>query len=169
MPQQSVYAPSGPVTVYEMMIPGTKAGLVIGKNGETIKQLQEENGVKMVLIQASNAPTQEDKPLRITGDPARIEKVKQLVLEIISVCFMLLFNIRLFSVDALVISRKMRKQPAMPFLQKRQVLLLEKVVNQLKKFVESAVLMSKFRRNLLQMIQSKYSTFVVMPRRSRLP
>ncbi|VUZ43534.1 unnamed protein product [Hymenolepis diminuta] len=82
--QQNVYAPSGPVTVYEMMIPGTKAGLVIGKNGETIKQLQEENGVKMVLIQATNAPTQEDKPLRITGDPARIEKVKQLVLEIIS-------------------------------------------------------------------------------------
>lgn len=86
--QQNVYAPSGPVTVYEMMIPGTKAGLVIGKNGETIKQLQEENGVKMVLIQATNAPTQEDKPLRITGDPARIEKVKQLVLEIISVGFL---------------------------------------------------------------------------------
>lgn len=85
MPPQSVYAPSGPVTTYEMMIPGSKAGLVIGKNGETIKQLQEENGVKMVLIQQSSAPTIEDKPLRITGDPARIEKVKALVLEIITV------------------------------------------------------------------------------------
>ncbi|KAM7539001.1 hypothetical protein Aperf_G00000052054 [Anoplocephala perfoliata] len=84
MPPQSVYAPSGPVTTYEMMIPGSKAGLVIGKNGETIKQLQEENGVKMVLIQQSSAPTIEDKPLRITGDPARIEKVKALVLEIIT-------------------------------------------------------------------------------------
>uniref|UniRef100_A0A5K3EKV9 KH domain-containing protein n=3 Tax=Mesocestoides corti TaxID=53468 RepID=A0A5K3EKV9_MESCO len=84
MPNPTVYAPSGPVTTVEVMIPGSKAGLVIGKNGETIKQLQEENGVKMVLIQQSSAPTVEDKPLRITGDPARIEKVKALVYEIIT-------------------------------------------------------------------------------------
>ena len=85
MPNPPVYAPSGPMSMVEIMIPGSKAGLVIGKNGETIKQLQEENGVKMVLIQQSSAPTVEDKPLRITGDPARIEKVKALVYEIITV------------------------------------------------------------------------------------
>lgn len=85
MANPTVYAPSGPISTVEMMIPGSKAGLVIGKNGETIKQLQEENGVKMVLIQQSSAPTVEDKPLRITGDPARIERVKALVIEIITV------------------------------------------------------------------------------------
>ncbi|VDM21466.1 unnamed protein product [Hydatigera taeniaeformis] len=84
MANPTVYAPSGPLSTVEMMIPGSKAGLVIGKNGETIKQLQEENGVKMVLIQQSSAPTVEDKPLRITGDPARIERVKALVIEIIT-------------------------------------------------------------------------------------
>lgn len=85
MSNPSVYAPSGPVTTVEVMIPGSKAGLVIGKSGETIKMLQEENGVKMVLIQQSSTPTAEDKPLRITGDPARIEKVKAQVYEIITV------------------------------------------------------------------------------------
>ncbi len=79
------YPPSGPVTTIELMIPGSKAGLVIGKSGETIKQLQEENGVKMVLIQQSSAPTNEDKPLRITGEVARVEKAKAQVFEIISV------------------------------------------------------------------------------------
>lgn len=57
----------GAVTV-EMMIPGPRAGLVIGKSGEMIKQIQERCGVKMVLIQDTNRPTDNDKPLRITGD-----------------------------------------------------------------------------------------------------
>ncbi|VDL94510.1 unnamed protein product [Schistocephalus solidus] len=47
MMEPPTYQHNGPITTIELMIPGTKAGLVIGKNGETIKQLQEENGVKM--------------------------------------------------------------------------------------------------------------------------
>uniref|UniRef100_A0A1B0D2X9 K Homology domain-containing protein n=1 Tax=Phlebotomus papatasi TaxID=29031 RepID=A0A1B0D2X9_PHLPP len=35
----------------EMMIPGSKVGLVIGKGGETIKMLQEKTGAKMIVIQ----------------------------------------------------------------------------------------------------------------------
>lgn len=72
------------MTTAEMMVPGMKAGLIIGKCGETIKNLQEEHGVKMVLIQHSSSPTPEDKPLRITGDPARVEKAKQAVLALIN-------------------------------------------------------------------------------------
>lgn len=75
---------TGAVTTVEIMIPGLKAGLIIGKNGETIKNLQEENGVKMVLIQQNNNPTLEDKPLRISGDPARVEKARQAVLGLIN-------------------------------------------------------------------------------------
>ncbi|VDP32961.1 unnamed protein product [Schistosoma margrebowiei] len=73
-PTTPAYNSTGSITTIEMMVPGLKAGLVIGKNGETIKNLQEENGVKMVLIQQSNNPTPEDKPLRISGEPARVEK-----------------------------------------------------------------------------------------------
>ena len=57
----------------EVMIPGNKVGLVIGKGGENIKHLQEQAGVKMVMIQDSNAPSHHDKPLRITGEPPRVQ------------------------------------------------------------------------------------------------
>lgn len=51
----------------EIMIPGPKVGLIIGKGGETIKQLQEKSGAKMVVIQ--DGPSQEqEKPLRWDND-----------------------------------------------------------------------------------------------------
>merc|ERR1712173_102602 len=52
----------------EFMIPGTKVGIIIGKGGETIKQLQEEFGCKMMVVQESNQPSQQDKMLKISGD-----------------------------------------------------------------------------------------------------
>lgn len=39
----------------EIMLPGPKVGLIIGKGGETIKQLQEKSGAKMVVIQVSGS------------------------------------------------------------------------------------------------------------------
>lgn len=67
----------------EIMIPGPKVGLIIGKGGETIKQLQERSGAKMVVIQ--DGPNQEqEKPLRISGDPAKVEYAKQLVYDLIA-------------------------------------------------------------------------------------
>lgn len=56
----------------EMMVPGNKVGLVIGKGGETIKQLQEKSGAKLVIIQ-EGPETEMEKALRITGDPQTIE------------------------------------------------------------------------------------------------
>lgn len=66
----------------EIMVPGSKVGLIIGKGGETIKQLQERTGAKMVVVQ--EGPGQEmEKPLRISGDPQKVEHAKQLVFELI--------------------------------------------------------------------------------------
>ncbi|XP_048201004.1 far upstream element-binding protein 3 [Perognathus longimembris pacificus] len=73
----------GNSTVQEVLIPASKVGLVIGKGGETIKQLQERTGVKMVMIQDGPLPTGADKPLRITGDPFKVQQAKEMVLEII--------------------------------------------------------------------------------------
>ncbi|KAM4697040.1 far upstream element-binding protein 3 [Rhinophrynus dorsalis] len=73
----------GNSTVQEILIPASKVGLVIGKGGETIKQLQERTGVKMIMIQDGPLPTGADKPLRITGDPFKVQQAKDLVLEII--------------------------------------------------------------------------------------
>ncbi|XP_045467746.1 far upstream element-binding protein 1 isoform X3 [Harmonia axyridis] len=67
----------------EIMIPGPKVGLIIGKGGETIKQLQEKSGAKMVVIQ--DGPNQEqEKPLRISGDPQKVEYAKQLIYDLIA-------------------------------------------------------------------------------------
>ncbi|XP_011422132.2 far upstream element-binding protein 3-like isoform X4 [Crassostrea angulata] len=74
----------GGQTVVEMMVPGNKVGLVIGKGGETIKQLQERAGVKMVMIQDSNIPSAAEKPLRISGDPQKCQRAKEMVLDLLA-------------------------------------------------------------------------------------
>lgn len=77
----------------EIMIPGPKVGLIIGKGGETIKQLQEKSGAKMVVIQ--DGPNQEhEKPLVISGDSAKIEHARQLVYDLIAEKEMKSFNRR---------------------------------------------------------------------------
>ncbi|XP_054249249.1 far upstream element-binding protein 3 [Indicator indicator] len=73
----------GNSTVQELLIPASKVGLVIGKGGETIKQLQERTGVKMIMIQDGPLPTGADKPLRITGDAFKVQQAREMVLEII--------------------------------------------------------------------------------------
>uniref|UniRef100_A0A915J1V6 K Homology domain-containing protein n=1 Tax=Romanomermis culicivorax TaxID=13658 RepID=A0A915J1V6_ROMCU len=72
----------GKMVTIEMQIPGTKCGLIIGKGGETIKQLQEKAQVKMVMIQENNQVTSGYKPLRIIGEPDKIEVAKRLVEEV---------------------------------------------------------------------------------------
>ncbi|XP_061129365.1 far upstream element-binding protein 2-like isoform X1 [Syngnathus typhle] len=70
-------------SMQEMVIPAGKAGLIIGKGGETIKQLQERAGVKMILIQDGSQPPNVDKPLRIIGDPFKVQQAKEMVNEIL--------------------------------------------------------------------------------------
>lgn len=75
------------------MVPGPKVGLIIGKGGETIKQLQEKSGAKMVVIQ--DGPNQEqEKPLRISGEPSKVEYAKQLVYDLIAEKEMQAYNSR---------------------------------------------------------------------------
>nr|XP_054769541.1 far upstream element-binding protein 1-like [Lytechinus pictus] len=69
-------------TTVEMLIPPTKVGLVIGKGGEMIKQLQDRSGVRMVMIQDGPVNTGMSKPLRMTGDPQKIEEAKRMVSEV---------------------------------------------------------------------------------------
>ena len=56
---------------------------ITGKGGETIKQLQERSGAKIIIIQDSPEAAHE-KPLRITGDPNAVETAKELVQEILN-------------------------------------------------------------------------------------
>ena len=69
--------------VFELRIPGNKCGLIIGKNGETIKRLGEQYGVKLVVVQETNSASNSDKPLRITGESERVQRCKEAVLQLI--------------------------------------------------------------------------------------
>ncbi|XP_058654833.1 far upstream element-binding protein 1 isoform X5 [Onychostoma macrolepis] len=83
-PSPAFHHNDGPgMSVQEVMIPASKAGLVIGKGGETIKQLQERAGVKMVMIQDGPQNTGADKPLRISGDPFKVQQAKDMVMDLI--------------------------------------------------------------------------------------
>ena len=53
--------PDGGSTMIEIMIPGNKAGIIIGKGGETIKQLQ----VQILFIHATNFLILFDKLIQI--------------------------------------------------------------------------------------------------------
>ena len=66
-----------------MNVPGFKVGLIIGKGGEMIKQMQEQSGAKIVIIQDSPEAAME-KPLRITGTPEAVEVAKSLVTDILN-------------------------------------------------------------------------------------
>ncbi|XP_078685208.1 far upstream element-binding protein 1-like isoform X44 [Branchiostoma floridae x Branchiostoma belcheri] len=81
--QPGTTLPDGSI-VTEMMIPGNKVGLVIGKGGETIRSLQERAGVKMVMIQDGPYMNAPEKPLRITGDPQKTQRAKDLVMDLIT-------------------------------------------------------------------------------------
>jgi far upstream element-binding protein len=64
-------------TSIEMTIPGAKVGLIIGKGGETIRNLQDKSGTKMFILQ-ENMFEECDKPLRIVGEPDLVEVFKLL-------------------------------------------------------------------------------------------
>lgn len=36
---------------FELMVPGHKVGMIIGKGGENIRNMQESTGAKIVIIQ----------------------------------------------------------------------------------------------------------------------
>merc|ERR1712013_82883 len=69
---------------FEMMVPGHLVARIIGKGGEVIKALQEETGAKIVIIQDSKEFADE-KPLKITGPPDRVEFAKQRVEQMVQV------------------------------------------------------------------------------------
>ena len=68
---------------FEMIVPGHKVGLIIGKGGEMIKQMQEQSGAKIVIIQDTPEAAME-KPLRITGPPESVEIAKGLVNDVLN-------------------------------------------------------------------------------------
>ncbi len=72
------------IEIVELKVPGNKCGLIIGKGGETIKRMSEQFGVKLVVVQETNAANGSDKPLRITGEPDKVAAAKAAIMEMLS-------------------------------------------------------------------------------------
>ncbi|KAL3498595.1 hypothetical protein ACH5RR_041327 [Cinchona calisaya] len=77
--------PSG-TDQFVMSIPNNKVGLVIGKGGETIKNMQARTGARIQVIPLHLPPgdNSTERTLQIDGSSEQIEAVKQLVNEVIS-------------------------------------------------------------------------------------
>jgi len=69
--------------LFELMVPGHKVGLIIGKGGETIKMLQEQTGAKIVIIQ-ENSDHADEKPMRITGPPDAVQMAQARIMELLN-------------------------------------------------------------------------------------
>ncbi|KAL3500687.1 hypothetical protein ACH5RR_039780 [Cinchona calisaya] len=71
---------------FVMRVPNNKVGLVIGKGGETIKNLQSRTGAKIQVIPLHLPPgdTSAERTVQIEGTSDQIEAAKQLVNEVIS-------------------------------------------------------------------------------------
>ncbi|KAF6138190.1 hypothetical protein GIB67_011030 [Kingdonia uniflora] len=71
---------------FSMKVPNNKVGLIIGKGGETIKNMQSRSGARIQLIPLHLPPgdTSTERTVYIDGTEEQIESAKQLVNEVIS-------------------------------------------------------------------------------------
>ncbi|KAK4756587.1 hypothetical protein SAY87_006714 [Trapa incisa] len=71
---------------FVMKVPNNKVGLVIGKGGETIKNMQNSTGARIQVVPLHLPPgdTSTERNLYIDGTSEQIEAAKQLVAEVIS-------------------------------------------------------------------------------------
>ncbi|XP_074281028.1 uncharacterized protein LOC141605972 isoform X2 [Silene latifolia] len=73
-------------TEVEIPVPGDKVGLIIGRGGDTIKNLQTRSGARIQLI-PQNVPGEQsskEKKVKITGDRKQVEVAKELIKEVMN-------------------------------------------------------------------------------------
>jgi transcription antitermination factor NusA-like protein len=81
----SLTTPYGPPSpdAFIIPVPNDCVGLVIGKGGETIKQLQLQSGAKKVQVAADSAPNTNTRNVFVEGDREAYERVKKMLMEIV--------------------------------------------------------------------------------------
>eukprot|EP00494_Astrolonche_serrata_P003406 UN03412 len=72
-----------------MLVPDNKVGLIIGKGGETIKNLQTRSGARIQLIpqHPPAGTTLTERTVRVTGNKKQIEAAKELIKQAMSQTF----------------------------------------------------------------------------------
>ncbi|KAI9489282.1 hypothetical protein BDB00DRAFT_843709 [Zychaea mexicana] len=68
-----------------MMVPGSKVGLIIGRGGETIRDLEERSGAKITIIPENNGGERSgERCISISGESPAVQRAKALIDEIVS-------------------------------------------------------------------------------------
>lgn len=66
-------------------VPGRKVGLIIGRSGETIRDLQTRSNCRITVGQEHDAdPRTGERPLTLSGHPSAVQVARQMIDEIIS-------------------------------------------------------------------------------------
>jgi len=84
--QGSLTTPYGPPSpdAFIIPVPNDCVGLVIGKGGDTIKQLQQQSGATKVQVAMESEPGSNYRNLFVEGEGRAYERVKQMVENIIN-------------------------------------------------------------------------------------
>lgn len=68
---------------FSMKVPASKVGLIIGRKGDTIRELKEKSNARIEVLQGPEYSHGPDRFVSIAGDPSAVEKAKELIEEII--------------------------------------------------------------------------------------
>ncbi|XP_018683382.2 uncharacterized protein LOC103989367 isoform X2 [Musa acuminata AAA Group] len=71
---------------FEIKVPNEKVGLIIGKGGETIKNLQTRSSARIQLIpqHLPEGDASKERTVRITGDKRQIESAKEMIKDVMN-------------------------------------------------------------------------------------
>jgi far upstream element-binding protein len=74
---------TSPERLVQMLVPDKTVGLIIGRGGENIKDLQSKSGAKINIVPESQS-VHGQRPINLLGDPEATAKAKQLILQIVA-------------------------------------------------------------------------------------
>ncbi|KAI8145958.1 hypothetical protein BJV82DRAFT_30236 [Fennellomyces sp. T-0311] len=81
-PAMSSYGPrSGGTT---MTVPSSKVGLIIGRKGETIRDLEDRSGAKITIAAETGNERSGERCINIVGEPTAVQRARALIDEIAS-------------------------------------------------------------------------------------
>ncbi|XP_056159075.1 uncharacterized protein LOC115682659 isoform X2 [Syzygium oleosum] len=89
--EQDVYAQQqqapddGHTLTHKIEVPNSKVGVLIGKNGDTIRYLQYNSGVKIQIVRDAEADMSSvTRPVELTGTKENISKAEKLIRDVIA-------------------------------------------------------------------------------------
>ena len=68
---------------YVMKVPHELVGMLIGKGGETIKDLKKESGARIDISKEPSTENSTDRLVHISGPPECVDYAKQMVEELL--------------------------------------------------------------------------------------